>query len=535
MWKLRNYQTTSISKIWLKIADGVRRLVYQLATGGGKTVVLCAIAAQYWEANRRKVVVYTHKEELLNQARGTFWNWYQITAQPVTQEVKRIEDVPVYVVMVETGNNRLKKDADFYGDVGLVIIDECHIGNFKKIQEHHPHAKIIGFTATPISASKKDPLNKYFEDIVCGIDIPDLIKLHEEDSTSGLVQNRTFHVKGSVDRSKLKVSGQDFNADDMAAKYKKPKAVENTVKGYRDLAHGTKAIVYNCNIEHSILVNQEFIAAGYNSRHIDSEMCRLDPDLRKETVRWFIETPGAILNNVGLFTTGTDISSIQTIVVNRSTMSLSLWLQMCGRGARPHEDKDHFTIIDLGGNAVTHGDWCDARNWEMIFHNPPAPCKTPGVAPVKDCEACMAIVPVQAPVCKFCGFVFPVKETAKERPVEFELLTKNIDVRELMDKHTDAKEFYVFFAIGYTLANYAKRSVPPELMDVEIAESILVDYHARAREWYKLRGKKWNGWAKARAQEHLYKLIVERFPHMDGQLTWEEDLNTYVKQSYQLP
>jgi superfamily II DNA or RNA helicase len=145
----------------------------------------------------------------------------------------------------------------------------------------------------------------------------------------------------------------------------------------------TKTIIFNCNIDHSKKVNEAFGAFGYPSRHLDGEV---DEHARRATLLWFKNTPGAILNNIGVLTTGFDEPSLQTVIVNKSTMSLPLWLQMTGRGARPFPEKQFFTIIDMGGNALTHGDWSDSRDWSYEFQNPDKPKN--GEAPTKVCVGC---------------------------------------------------------------------------------------------------------------------------------------------------
>jgi hypothetical protein len=101
-----------------------------------------------------------------------------------------------------------------------------------------PKPLIIGFTATPISASKKDPLKNHFQDIVCGIDIPDLIKLWKQDPTQGLVENRTFHI-ANVNRKDLKVaSNGEFDERLMGNLFSGVKHVQNTIAAYQKYGLG---------------------------------------------------------------------------------------------------------------------------------------------------------------------------------------------------------------------------------------------------------------------------------------------------------
>lgn len=491
MKQLRPYQIKATNEIAQKYTNGYRKLVFQLATGGGKSVTFAALIHRFTKAINKKVVIAVHREELLQQARQTLYNWYGIIAEPIVAGVKyRNPNAQVYVTMVETANNRLKKNPKFFGEVGLVIIDEAHLGNFTKLHSYFdtdPTTLIVGFTATPISSSKKFPLNGLYQDIVCGIDIPDLI------GQGSLVANRTYHIKGSVDRKGMKVKNGEFDNADMFQRFGSTKHIENCVDAYEKHAKGTKTIVFNCNVEHSKLVTEAFIARGYSARHLDGTMPEHE---RKAVLNWFAQTPDAILNNIGILTTGFDEPSVVTVIVNRATMSLPLWLQMTGRGSRPFLNKRFFTILDLGGNAITHGDWRAVRDWSFVFHNPDKPSDGGGVAPIKSCEHCEAIMPASARICPECGEEQTVETAYDQDMVELELLTENIDVAE-MSKETVERGYNNYFALHHTkslLINKLAEKHNP-ITDAE-AYKVLGLYQSKVQEWCSANGKLYNQWHK---------------------------------------
>jgi type I site-specific restriction endonuclease len=77
----------------------------------------------------------------------------------------------------------------------------------------------------------------------------------------------------------------------------------------------------------------------------------------------------AILTSVGILTTGFDEPTVDTIILNRATKSLTLYYQMIGRGSRKLPNKDQFTVIDLGNNASF---WAlgEPVNWQHILNRP---------------------------------------------------------------------------------------------------------------------------------------------------------------------
>lgn len=493
--QLRPYQERGVAMTAQKLSLGKRKIVVQLATGGGKTVMFSAISNRYIEKSGKSVLILVHRKELLLQTRRTLYNGFGITSQVIVAGMKTIPPAKVYVGMVESVNNRI----DRLRDIGMVIIDEAHIAVHNKMHDHFPTQYILGFTATPLSANRKKPMNLYYEDIVCCVDIPELIK------DGSLCQNITWTPGDVVDRSSLAVKNGEFNEGLMGMAFSKPRYINNTVKQYEKRAKGTKTIVFNVTIDHSKEVCAAFNTAGHEARHLDSEM---DLKEREAILKWFKETPDAILNNVGILTAGFDEPSIETVIVNRCTLSMPLWLQMTGRGSRPTEAKCAFTIIDLGGNGNAHGDWNYQRDWENIFFNPPKPGD--GVAPTKNCPECDRLLPAPTRICPECGYEFPTKEAEKEEELaDFVIITKDIDVRAVIEANKEKKEYYPFFKIGKDLARQAKNTIPS--MTDENAAFILNRYYELAKEWCHAKNKKFNQWHQERAKEHLYSELQQHF------------------------
>lgn len=81
-------------------------------------------------------------------------------------------------------------------------------------------------------------------------------------------------------------------------------------------------------------------------------------------------TPNAILTSVSILTTGFDEPTIDTIILNRATKSLTLYYQMIGRGSRILNNKTTFAVIDLGNNYHRFGPWGSDLDWQTIFKSP---------------------------------------------------------------------------------------------------------------------------------------------------------------------
>jgi superfamily II DNA or RNA helicase len=142
---------------------------------------------------------------------------------------------------------------------------------------------------------------------------------------------------------------------------------DRLLAAYQEHSEGRKTLVFSSGIATSIRVYELFKNAGYNARHLDSTFGAKE---RQETLDWFRTTPNAILSSVGILTTGFDEPSVETIIINRATRSLTLYHQMIGRGSRVTREKNRFQIIDLGNNVQRLGLWQDYINWTDIFKHP---------------------------------------------------------------------------------------------------------------------------------------------------------------------
>ena len=489
--QLEPYQNIFVENI-LKSLEKRSSILAQLSTGGGKTVVFANIVNDYIKKTHKDVLILVHRMELLNQTRRTLYSWHMVGSEKIDVDNKNIQRSRVYVGMVETLKNRIKDRIvlNLMKNVGLAIIDEAHMSNFKKIFPHFPHSKIIGFTATPIAATKKDPLKNYYNDIVIGCSIGDLITLNQTKNNRGLVRNLTYSIS-NINRENLKVKGDEFDEEFMASEFSNKKQIQNTIDAYIKYSSGKKAICFNANVAHSKLVTEEMSKAGLNARHLDGGH---DDSYRTECFRWLKNTPDAILCNVGIATTGFDEPSIETVIVNSAMKSLSYWLQKCGRGARPYEysdgmRKEDFLILDLGGNALAHGDWCEERDWENIFRNPYIPMD--GKPPVKSCPVCCFINAAASKTCKQCDFEFPIKSAEEDKiQRELVLITTGVNVKRIIEQFKDRGEYNSFGEIIKCIAAIARNCIN----DNNLEEAELQKWNdiadEKIKEWVVIKGKK---------------------------------------------
>jgi len=362
--KLYPFQENTVVNILEELKKNGKNfnLLYQLPTGGGKTVIFSEIAKRYIADYGEKVLILTHRIELSVQTSQQL-DAIGITNKIINSEVKEIPDQDNYncfIAMVETLNNRLQDDENFIKNVGLVIVDEAHYNSFRKIFQFYEGGNILGVTATPLSSNKVLPLNDNYNKLMVGESISSLIE-------SGYLADADSYTY-DVNLHGLKIgSNGDFTVSSSDTVYGNYFMQEKLLFAYEEVAVGDKTLIFNSGIETSIRVEETFKKRGYKIRHLDSTFSDKD---RKDVLSWFKNTPDAILSSVGILTTGFDEPTVQTIILNRATRSLTLYHQMIGRGSRKLPQKDRFKVIDLGNNVRRFGIWQDFINWQDAFRFP---------------------------------------------------------------------------------------------------------------------------------------------------------------------
>ncbi len=509
--KLEQYQSDGIKQAYSKLKK-VRSLIIVSPMRSGKTVIAVNIAKDFLNKSDKKILILVHRQELLEQMRLTFFEWLGFIPEKIDADTVYFDSkARVLVAMVETINNRLE-DISFVralGEVGMIIGDEAHLSNFRKVYSNFGESIRIGFTATPISAKKSEPLKEYWGDIVILCQNSDLISLNEINPKRGVVPCYDFDF-GIVDRASLKMKGQDFDEEALGVEFGKVEQIQNTINAIIEVGYNKKWVIYNANIEHSLKMHEALLKQGFNSRHLDSDKKgKYSSDsYRKDTLgNWINNTPNAILNNVGIATIGTNIPSLEGGIFNYSTTSVTKYWQCVGRPATPYQYPDgtyktHFLWIDTGCNiGKGHKRFHEPMDWEKAFRYPKSPVN--GVSPVKTCPDCKSLNYASATVCAGkridwitknivdCGFLFSITEEPKiEDPVERKLkkIGDEINVSEIIVFFKDRKEFYSYWELFHIIANNTRAEF--EELEPEELKSIFELSYKKATEWFKLRGRK---------------------------------------------
>ena len=387
--KLRSYQEEGIQKLRESLRRS-RATIYQLPTGGGKTVVMGRMADGAARKGKRTIFL-VHRRELWSQASRTF-DQMGIAHGIIAPGMTMTRDL-VQVGSVQTVIKRL----DRIPVPDLVIVDEAHhspAGTWSTILKAWSASKIVGLTATPCRLDGRG-LDDIFDALVLGPTPGTLIE------QGFLAPYQVYAPPIGIDVSAVKSRGGDFAKDQAAREIDKPTITGDAVRHYQRIAPGRRAIVFCCSIDHSKHVVAQFQSAGVRAEHLDGNE---DDHRRRRVVEAFGRGDIKILSSCELFTEGFDVPGADVAILLRPTQSLGMYLQMVGRVLRPQPGKT-AVILDHAGNVLRHGLPDDEREWTLEGRRKGEKRATEPSIRVDQCPECFACH-APAPACPACGAVY---------------------------------------------------------------------------------------------------------------------------------
>lgn len=365
--RLRDYQVAAKEAVLEKFLLHHSTLV-EMATGLGKTVLFAHLAKD-WPG---RVLVIAHRDELITQAAEKIW---AITGSKVAVEMGRERaDDALYGTKVTVGSvqtlARSNRRARFHPDhFSLVVIDEGHHATavtYREVLDYFASAKHLFVTATPKRADEV-ALEHVCESVAYQYGIEPAI----DDGWLVPVKQTVVKVEG-LDFSRARTVAQDFNAGDLERILTEEKPLHSMVASAHEIIGSRQALWFCVSVAHAKATAN--VLARYTA---EGNVCFLSGNTPKEDRRKAVDAykEGRIqhLINCALFLEGFDAPSTAAIVMGRPTKSLSLYMQVLGRGTRPLPGivddigtadgrreaialsaKPHMNVIDFAGNAGKH-------------------------------------------------------------------------------------------------------------------------------------------------------------------------------------
>lgn len=317
--KLRDYQQECIDLID-KLEPG--SYLIQMATGCGKTATFTNIK------RKGRVLVLAHREELVTQP----VKYYDC---PVGIEMasQHSNGEPVIIASIMSLTHRLNKFKS--DDFDLIIIDEAHHAaakSYKKILKYFNPRLILGFTATP-NRGDKVRLDDVFQKIIFQKDLKWAIQ------NKYLTDIYCMRVNIGYDISKVARRMGDFVSSELEEALDTDVLNKAIAEVYKKHAKG-QTLIFATSVKHCEDIAKEIPGAVAVTAETKN---------REELIKRFTNREIPVLVNCMIFTEGTDMPLVETVMIARPTQNSSLYTQMVGRGLRLYPGKEKLILIDLVG------------------------------------------------------------------------------------------------------------------------------------------------------------------------------------------
>jgi superfamily II DNA or RNA helicase len=243
-YELRSYQSDLMAQVFRSWGEA-KRVMLQLPTGGGKTVLFGAIAKEFIKRGET-VLVLAHREELILQAADKVSTICQTSPGIIKAGYKPDYARPLQIASVPSLVNRLS----LLENVSLAIVDEAHhstADTYRKILEAYPDTYQLGVTATPIRLDGTG-FRDLFDVLICGPTVSELIK---EDY---LCPFRLYADPNPMSTHGVKTQGGDYVASSLAKANDVIQLSGNLIKNYLQYAPLKRCVVFAINVEHSTAI-----------------------------------------------------------------------------------------------------------------------------------------------------------------------------------------------------------------------------------------------------------------------------------------
>ena len=187
--QLRPYQQQTKAGILSAFSSGMKSVIMEQPTGGGKTVTFVDMV--HGAISKQNItVIIVDRSELLFQAFAKCRD-YGLNPTVINAKYRKHVENYCYIASVQTLRNRMKKPVfqEWAKRVKLVIIDEAHKATFKPVKEWFNLSYRIGATATPLSTNAHN-LAEHYEKIIPGAKIEELQGL-------GFLSNAEYYAVGN--------------------------------------------------------------------------------------------------------------------------------------------------------------------------------------------------------------------------------------------------------------------------------------------------------------------------------------------------
>lgn len=393
--QLRDYQQTAVTDLRAVYRAGYKSPILVMPCRSGKTHVFTYIAIEL-EKRGFRVLIIVHRSYLRTQCSNKIHDigaTHGIVAPGHILTAHKIQ-----IASINTLIRRLDKiiPPDF------IIIDEGHhVANnnqWQRVIQYFYNARVLGVTATPCRTNGQGlgvSVGGSYDTIVPGSSILDLTPEY-------LTKNKLF-APDVLDMTGVPKRGGDFVQKENEKRIILKGIYGNVPKHYKDICYGVPAIAFCVSIKHTKIVADKFNSCGIPAAAISGKTSEKQRDY---LFKGLANGRYMILCSCDLISEGIDVPVCGCSILLRSTQSLVLYLQQCGRGNTFAPGKEYAYIIDHVGNYIRHGFPDQDREWSLdgVKYNKKA--EEERTICTRTCPMCFHVQHSSIPKCQECGYIY---------------------------------------------------------------------------------------------------------------------------------
>ena len=342
---LRDYQREQIATIGRALMRGYRRPIAQAPTGSGKTHTMSAITAAASSASLRVLILAT-RTRLVRQIHERL-EAFGLSHGVLAAELPGLRNLllPVQVASADTVYRRCLGDGRTpLPAADVVIFDEAHLAaadSRMAILENYPEAVRLGLYRNACAQ-------------VRALALGDIRLSRPRPERFGADSCRPARAAADLqyaDRHGRRTqSGSEGRGERLRAWCARGSHVEAQARRGRmpELAPAReRQALARVRLQQGA---RRGIGGGIRPAWGAAELLTdKDDEATREAVFARLESGATkVVCNVFFAAYGVDLPAVECIQLARPTRSLTMYLQMVGRGMRPAPGKDHFTLIDHG-------------------------------------------------------------------------------------------------------------------------------------------------------------------------------------------
>jgi superfamily II DNA or RNA helicase len=347
MIQLRDYQLEGNQAVRSAFSDGLHRVGLSVFTGGGKTLMFCALVAELLEKDRRSVIL-VNRDTLVDQTVRQLQKFVPSRAVGVVKAGRNEVNSPIVVASAQTLSNIARLSQII--PPALTIVDEAHGSVADTYLRYYEHVDavpggrgfLIGYSATWVRSDNRG-LGDVWEDVVFERDA----KWAVRQDPPYLVMPRCIQLGGDLDLSGVVIGASGDYTDRSLAECVMVEDLRDTVvQGwFRFLSH-RRSILFAPTQQSARYFGDALKDSGVKVGEIFD---RTSSTERRFTFASFANGATQVLTTCTALAEGFDMPCCDAVMLLRPTQHTGLFIQQIGRALRLWPGKHDALITDFVG------------------------------------------------------------------------------------------------------------------------------------------------------------------------------------------